>query len=51
MPKLTCREKAFLLKDEAAAVKRYTKDGFPDLASQEAEHFTFIKKQPCKRRR
>ena len=44
-PKLTKRQKQFLLKDEGEAVKRYNKLGFPELAKDEAKHKKFLQKQ------
>ena len=48
-PKLTCKRKAYLLKDEKEASKEYRSYGWKKQGKQEAAHRKFIKKQPCRK--
>ncbi len=50
-PKLTRRERTYLIRDERQAVQKYAKLGFTSLARDEAGHARFIARQPVRSRR
>ena len=48
-PKLTCKRRATILRDEREAVAMYESLGYPKQAADEAKHYEFFKKQPCRK--